>query len=162
MSFGDAVQIATHWPIIEAAVGAFWIGSVLWAWSFTVSPPLDEPIQERGLGATVILGQLNGIVTGTSIIIAGLGAFVALSSGDRATVAPHIKLAFVFSVLALFLALYTMATLPTRTPRINFVRSKEVAVLCATSLYLVLVAAIRFATGVVLYLDSSVVPTGAG
>ena len=46
-----------------------------------------------------------------------------------------------------------MSTLPTRAPRVNFVRSREVAILCATALYLVLLAAIRFAIGMWLYLE---------
>lgn len=141
----------TTWPIIEVIVGVFWFGSVLSSWS--AIPNADkEDVAERSLGATVILAQLGGIVTGTSIIIAGLGAFVALAT-DVPGVAGHLRLAAVFAVLALAVALYTLAALPTRTPSINFVRSKPLALLCAMSLYFVLVAAIRFGLAVVFYLD---------
>jgi hypothetical protein len=141
------------WPAVEIIGGIFWVGSVLAAWRSQPRPPTNETVEERELGATVILGQLNGIVTGTSIIIAGLGAFVALSSGDRALVTPHVRYAAIYSALALFVALYTMSTLPTRAPRINFVRDRAVAVLCASALYLVLVAAARFAVGMWVYLE---------
>jgi hypothetical protein len=147
----DALGTITVWPVIEALLGIFWVGSVLWAWRGQISPPLDEKVDERTLGATVILGQLNGIITGTSIIMAGLAAFIALSFGERTTVAPHIKLTAIYAVLALSLALYTMAILPTRTLRVNFVRSKDVALFCSTALYLVLIAAVRFGVGVYLY-----------
>lgn len=146
------VPLITTWPIIEGLLGFFWLGSVVWAWRAQISPPLDEDVDERALGATVILGQLNGIVTGTSIIMAGLAAFIALSSGDRTCVAPHIRLTAIFAVLALSLALYTMAILPTRTLRVNFVRSRDVAIFCSTALYLVLIATARFGIGIYLYL----------
>ncbi|WP_442579599.1 hypothetical protein ACSBOB_29600 [Mesorhizobium sp. ASY16-5R] len=140
----NACSSLARWPIVETAVAFVWLGSVWYAWRGVPTPTVPDAAEERNLGATVILAQLNGVITGCSIIIAGVGAFIALNTSGLGAAAPHVEWASIWAVLALGAALYALATLPTRTPTINFVRSKEVAILSATALLFALYAGARF------------------
>jgi hypothetical protein len=116
--------------------------------SAQIAPIKDSP-DERSLGATVIMGQLNAVITGVSIVLAGIGAFIAL--GKTQIVDPanfHLLYATVWAVVALGTALLTHGMLPVRTPDTNFVKDKSVAVLSSASLFFALAAGVRFVLAV--------------
>lgn len=139
------LHFLAKWPILDVLLAFLWIRSVWTAWKNYQPPTQKDAVDERNLGATVILAQLNGALTSASIIVAGVGAFVALTPGNLDEIAlAHLRLAAAFAVLALWSAVYTMATLPTRAPNTNFVRSKEVALLSTIPLIFVTLAGIRF------------------
>ena len=134
-----------RFPVVEVILGAFWLGSVFSAWAGAPTVQQTDDVAERTLGATVVMGQLSAVITGSSIILAGVGAFAALSSHDSHLPQPwHLWWAVVWAVLALCNAAYTMATLPTRTLRRNFVRDRGVAICCATALFFCLASGARF------------------
>jgi hypothetical protein len=104
----------------------------------------DSP-DEKALGATVILAQLNAVITGASIILAAIGAFVALKEGSIGPPSDsHLLYATIWAVAALFFALWCSGMLPTLTIKVNFVRSPEVAIFCAMGLYFTLASGARF------------------
>ncbi|GEC42169.1 hypothetical protein CN221_37565 [Sinorhizobium meliloti] len=144
-SVADLTLFLTRWPVVDAIVGAFWFRSVWATWRGCQPPGTRDDVDERNLGASVILAQLNGAITSASIIVAGVGAFVALTPTalDPYTLA-FLRLAAAFSVAALGSAVYALATLPTRAPSVNLVRSKEVAILSTVPLIFVTFAGIRF------------------
>jgi hypothetical protein len=146
-------------PIIDLLAAAYWFRTVMKEWK-DVDPRLEEKdVNERSLGATVIMGQLNAVITGSSIIIAGIAAFVAL--GKTGIVYPqnfHLFYASVWAVFALVLAQYAMGTLPTRTRKQNFVSSSGVALLCAMALFFSLFAGIRLLFGIAWFLFSANTP----
>lgn len=122
------------WRIIEGIVGVIWIYSVFWAWRKAVAPDSAVQLGERELAATVILAQLNGVITAAAIIMAGLGAAVALTSPDvKPDVSLHLYYAAMWSMLTLGIAVYTVSILPTRTISTNFVCSRWVAIGCSTA-----------------------------
>lgn len=90
------------------------------------------------------MAQLNGIVTGTTIIIIGVGAFAALVKDVNGAQAYDAFYAAMWAVIALGIALYTLSTLPTRASSENFVKAKWVAVFSAMSLFFSLAAGVRF------------------
>lgn len=130
-------------PVIDLALAFAWLISVWLPWRGIQKQPPDD-VAERALGATVILGQLNGIVTGTSIIIVGVGAFAVLVKDVNGAQAYDALYAALWAVIALGIALYTMSTLPTRAGSENFVKAKGVAIFSAMSLFFSLAAGVRF------------------
>ncbi|MEZ2221523.1 hypothetical protein [Rhizobium sp. RCC_161_2] len=124
------------------------------AWKGYQQPNQKDEVDERSLGATVILAHLNGTLTSASIIAAGVGAFVALTPDKLSIFAlAHLKLAAIFAVAALGSTVYTMAILPTRAPNTNFVRSKEVALFSTIPLICVTLAGARFVLAICAYLN---------
>lgn len=119
-----------------------------------------DSIEERALGAQVILAQLNGIITGTTIIIIGIGAFAVLVKDVNGAQAYDAFYAAMWAVIALGLSLYTMSTLPTRAPSENFVKAKGIAILAAMSLFFSLAAGVRFLFAVQAILFYSASNTG--
>lgn len=130
-------------PIADGIIALFWVFSTHIAWKgveFT-----GDSLSERELGATVIMGQLGSVMTASSVILAGIGAFVALADGN--ILAPerwHLSFAATWAVMSIIIVVYTMSTLPTRAPRENFVRSHAIAVLCSAASFLTVAAGVRF------------------
>lgn len=150
----DLALFLAKWPILDLVLGWFWIRSVWAAWKDYQPPSEKDTVDERTLGATVILAQLNGAITSASIIVAGVGAFVALTPEKLDTFAlVFLRLAAAFAVVALGSAVYAMATLPTRAPSTNFVRSKEIAIFSTVPLICVTFAGIRFVFAIWAYLS---------
>ncbi|HWK68598.1 MAG TPA: hypothetical protein VNS34_27045 [Rhizobiaceae bacterium] len=154
MAHFAALLVATiqSWPLIEAFLLAFWLKSILAAWRNADSTKEDD-VEERHLGADVILAQLNGVITGSSIIVAGIGAFLAISEGVSPPASWNFRWAACYSILGMALAMYTLGTLPSRAPTQNFVRSKAVAVLCSIALFFALVGGGRFAMGAIVSIE---------
>lgn len=136
-------------PWIDVALLLLWVGSTYRSWRGYTEGHIVDDVDERALGASVISSQLSAVITGVSVILAGVGAFVALESSPiQPEEARHLFLSALWCVCGLAVALYTMATLPTRTLKQNFVRSKPVAILCAMALFFSLAAGARFVTAV--------------
>ena len=139
------INCLTRSPIIDLALALAWGISVWMPWRGIQSRVSTDDVGERTLGAQVILAQLNEIVTGTTIIIIGVGAFAVLVKDvNRAQADAHISYAVTWAVVALGIALYTMSTLATRTSSENFVKAKWVAIFSAMSLFFCLAAGVRF------------------
>jgi hypothetical protein len=136
-------MIVVQYPIVDLLVAALWIGHVVYLWR-GIASQTEKDVAERELGAMVIGSQLNGVVTGSSIIIAGIGAFAALSDELVPPYNWHAAYAAMWAVLSLGAALYTMGTLPTRTKTENFVQSRGVAIACTIALFFCLAAGVRF------------------
>ncbi|PLT97191.1 hypothetical protein BMJ29_04460 [Sinorhizobium medicae] len=148
---GPILGFAINWPLVEFAIAIIWFCSLGGAWKGQPKEggAVSDP-GERELGATVILSELNGILTGCSIIIAGIGAFVAIVQQPNCIdpiTASHLGWAAIYAGLALVSSLYTMATLPTRVASRNVLHSKGVAFMCAAALLSALLAAGRFMVG---------------
>jgi hypothetical protein len=133
-------------PIIDFLAALLWFWSVNQAWrSKNTEGDVQENVNERALGASVIMGQLGAIITGASIIIVGIGAFVALGIDQIGCPENlHLLYAATWAVFALCMSQYTMATLPTLAPRVNFVRVQSVALLSAMGLFFGLASGVRF------------------
>jgi hypothetical protein len=136
-------------PVVEVVLGAIWLRSVDRAWAKSPTAHQPEDIAERTLGATVIMGQVSAVITGSSIILAGIGAFVALKSDQLRSpqsylLSFHLFCAVAWAVFALGTATYTTGVLPVRTPRQNFVRDRGVALLCSMALFFCLASSVRF------------------
>ncbi|AZN97183.1 hypothetical protein EJ066_07710 [Mesorhizobium sp. M9A.F.Ca.ET.002.03.1.2] len=128
------IGIAAIWLLISLN---YWVG-------YKLENKLEAP-DERALGASVIMGQLSSVITGSSVILAGIGAFVALE--NRPIDGPekyHILYAAVWAVVALGLAIFTMGILPPHAPKTNFVRLRSIGILCSISLFFCLAAGVRF------------------
>lgn len=135
-------------PFVEIVAALLWAWIIHQQWRGYQPPPGIECVAERALGASVIVGQLNGTVSGASIIIAGIGIFVGLGDGDIGPPASHhLAYAALWAVLALAVALYTMGVLPTKVPSQNVVRSSSVAIACALALFFSVAAGVRFVFG---------------
>lgn len=146
-------------PIIDTLFAGFYLWTLMKAWE-NVKPSLEkDDIDERSLGASVIMGQLNAVITGSSIIIAGIAAFVALGkSGIGSPQDYHLLYAAIWAVSALGLAQYTMGVLPHRTPKQSFVKSKDVAILSGMALFFSLLAGFRLLFGIGSFLFSTNAP----
>lgn len=142
------------YPIIDVVLGFIWFLSLHMAWkNATPAPDKINAPEERALGAAVIMGQLSSIITGASIVIAGIAAFVALGN-DHFTIPQsyHLFWATLWSVAALGVSLYTMSMLPTRTFRQNFTNSSEIAKFSAMALYFALAGGVRLMLAVSVFL----------
>ncbi|PBB96447.1 hypothetical protein [Mesorhizobium sp. WSM3862] len=134
-----------HLPVPDIGFLAIWLLILNWHWIGYRINEAREETEERALGADVIMGQLSSIITGSCVILAGVGAFVALAKTPIAEAAKyHVFYAACWAVGALALAVYTMGILPAHAPKTNFVRLRGIAVLCSASLFLCLLSGIRF------------------
>ncbi|QPC44509.1 hypothetical protein HW532_18490 [Kaustia mangrovi] len=147
-------DILTRWPALDVALAVAWWWWISRAWRGAPAPPDGEKTDERQLGAMVIQGQVNGIITGCSIIIAGAGTFFAIAQkASGGFVSTHIAWAGTWAVFGLIVALYTTAILPPKVPRYNVVRDKATSLACAMALFFPLAAGLRFAAGLWTYLQ---------
>lgn len=132
-------------PLIDICAAVIWLLISLRTWIGYVAKTEPECTGERALGASVILGQLSAVITGSSVILAGIGAFVALETEEITSPQNyHLAFAATWAVLSMGLALFTMSALPTNTPKTNFVRLRGIAILCSVALYFTLAAGARF------------------
>lgn len=87
----------------------------------------------------------------------GIGAFAVLIFGPNnlpvnSDIRSSLFYAALWAVMALLAALYTMATLPARTPEHSFVKSRSVAVLTSAALVFPFIAGARFTVAIGLLL----------
>lgn len=142
-------EILIAYPIIDGFAGILWYSFTARAWENIPANLPRDCVQERQLGASVIHAQLNSIVTGCSIILAGNGAFIALALNNiKVTAKFHILFAIIEAAISLSLALYAFSILPSRSVAENFVRSKQIALFCSMALFFLLAAAFRFCLGI--------------
>ncbi|TIT82968.1 MAG: hypothetical protein E5V33_07750 [Mesorhizobium sp.] len=145
----DLIHFAITVPVIDLSIATFFIYATHASWRSVRPFENEKDTDERTLGATVILAQLGAVITGSSIILAGIAAFVALAGATIGELDKfHILYAAVWAVFAMALSLFTMSTLPHRTPTQNFVKSHGVAVLCSAALYFCLASSARFLVAV--------------
>src|SRR5215470_17437878 len=112
-AFGYLVSV----PVVEVVVVVILLRSLCHSWARVPTDQQSDNVDERTLGATVIMGQLSAVITGSSIILAGIGAFAALKSGElHFPQSWHLFWAVTWAVLALAVAIYTMGILPARAP----------------------------------------------
>ena len=117
-------------------------------WLTYVPPTTVEPVEERALGASFISSQLSAVITGASVILAALGAFIALKNGTMDFQLRYsLFLSALWAVFALGIALYAFGVLPHHAPKTNIVRVKGVAMLCSAALFFSLAAGFRFMWG---------------
>jgi hypothetical protein len=154
------INCLTRIPIIDLALALAWGISVWMPWRGPQSGVNTDDVEERTLGAQVILAQLNGLVTGTTIIIIGVGAFAVLVKDVNGAQAYDAFYAAMWAVIALGIALYTLSTLPTRASSENFVKAKWVAIFSAMSLFFSLASGVRFLLAVHAILFSGASTTG--
>ncbi|ESY22387.1 MULTISPECIES: hypothetical protein [unclassified Mesorhizobium] len=134
-----------NFPIPDIGLLAIWLLFLNWHWIGYKNNDSIDTKDERELGATVIMGQLGAIITGSSVILAGLGAFVALSKSPIEDAAKyHLFYATLWAVWALGISVFTLGVLPASTPKTNFVQLKGVAFLSSMSLFFCLAASVRF------------------
>lgn len=132
-------------PGLDIGIAAIWLLISCWHWIGYKASNVAESTEERALGASVILGQLSAVITGSSVILAGIGAFVALSDNHGDAVSKnHIFYAALWAVVALGLAIFTIGILPAHAAKTNFIRLRGIALLCSMSLFFCLAAAARF------------------
>lgn len=141
--------ILQNFPYWDVGVGIIWLLVLNLHWLSYVPPTGLEAVDERALGASFISSQLSAVITGTSVILAGVGAFIALKNGAMSfDLRYSLFLAALWAVLALAISLYAFGVLPHHAPNTNVVRVKGVAVLCSAALYFGLAAGFRFVWGV--------------
>lgn len=136
---------SSYFIAIDFAVFAIWILLLNGYWiGYKINASKEDPA-ERALGAEVIMRQLGSIITGSSVLLAGVGAFVSLSKGALPEPAKyHAFYAASWAVVALISAVFTMGVLPPHAPKTNFVRIRGIAFLCSVSLFCCLAAGFRF------------------
>jgi hypothetical protein len=146
-------KFLAYYPVLDLGAAVFWGWAVRASWQGWSGTPTEKSTPERQLGATVILAELNGVIIGASVIMVGVGAFVAINTNELSSVDSG-RVSFLYAaiaaVIALGVALYTMAILPTRTRRDNLVKSSSVALLTAMALFFVLDAGTRFVIAVLI------------
>lgn len=135
----------SKYPIFDIGLLIIWLLWLNWHWIDYKNADTQECTEERALGAAVIMGQLSSIITGSSVILAGIGAFVALAKTPIEESAKyHVLYAAFWAVAALVVAIYSMGILPAHAPKTNFVRLRGIAFLCSMSLFFCLAAGVRF------------------
>lgn len=151
------LQALIFYPIVELVLLLGWGLAIRSPWKQWVGDASELKVEERALSATVILSELNAIITASSVLIAGIATFVALIANSNAfSVVSEVKIsifyAAVWALFGLLMPLYTMATLPTRTPKENFVKSYPVALLAGGALVFPFLAGGRFVATLVILL----------
>lgn len=132
-------------PVVDLVVGLaiVWFTDRMWAES-RLSPE-EASADERALGATAILGQLNGTITAATILGAAIGTIGALGLSEvKEAGKDHLRLAFLWSLLSLSVAVWALGTVPSMVPKHNVAKSRTTALLAISALYLFLASGVRF------------------
>lgn len=147
------------YPVVDVGLAILWTGETVRAWREWTGVPEQhretaQGIEERRLGATVILGEIQYLVVGASVILAGVGAFAALAINQHANnlVKHSIVYAAAWAVCALLGGVYATSLLPHHTLKHNFVLIKELAIWIALALFMLVAAAARLLLAVWLLL----------
>lgn len=141
-----------NFPIIEVGVIIFLTVALRDAWKGIRAEDYNDTDEQKSLGLSVTTASLGGIITGSSVIMTGIAAFLSMSNPLGVGVKIHTKFAFIYAFLALAIVVYTYGVLPARVLGINLIRSKEIAFICAYALFFVLMAAFRFMFAVLTHL----------
>lgn len=145
----NLASILANFPYWDVGAAVIWLLLVHCHWISYVSPTGTESVEERALGASFISSQLSAVITGSSVILAGLGAFIAIKDQSMdSSLKYSLFLSALWAVIALAIALYAFGVLPHHAPKTNVVRVREVAVLCSAALFFSLAAGFRFVWGV--------------
>jgi hypothetical protein len=115
-----------------------------------------QGLEERRLGATIILGEIQYLIVGSSIILTGVGAFAALAINQQASnlVKHCIGYAAAWAVLAPAMGVYATCLLPHHTLSRNFILVKNLNIWLALGVFMFVVAAFRLLVAVILLLMS--------
>lgn len=134
-----------RWPIAEILLGlVIAVGHWLW-WRQKSVTGLECRIEERQLGANVIIGQLTGLILATTVTFGLLGAFTALISDTGSwSVRANAWSAAVMAFSSLAVALWVLAMIPSYVERYNVARIPEIATGAVLALYCFLMAIWRF------------------
>lgn len=111
-------------------------------------------VEERRLGVMVVLGEIQFLIVGASVILAGVGAFAALAVGQHANnlVKHSIGYAAAWAVFTMLGCAYAATLLPHHTLTNNFVLVPALARVIVVALFLLFAAASRLLLGVWLLL----------
>lgn len=144
------------YPILDIVLIIFVVGSTANAWRQATGIVEGEPqVEERSLGSMIILSQLRGVITGSSIVIVGLtGAATLLPKEEliQSPVSGSVFIGAIFAITSLACALYTMATMSSKTRTQNPVMISSIAIMSSLSLVLCFVAASRLVIVIALVL----------
>lgn len=136
-------------PVLDLTIGAVVVYLTHLFWSGSGVQGTGEGVDERQLAATVILGQLSGIITASTVVLAGIGAMAALgATGLPAAARAHLFWAATWILLSLVAALWAMGTLPPQVNRVNVAKSHITALFTFGAFYLFIVACVRLGLGI--------------
>ena len=149
----------TKYPLVDIVLAILWWWAVSAAWRLWTGLPGDRPataqnVEERRLGVMVILGEIQYLIVGASVILAGVGAFAALAVNQHASdlVKYSIGWAAAWDVLALLGGVYAASLLPHYTLSQNFVLVPSLNKWMAIAVFALVAAAARLLVAVWLLL----------
>jgi hypothetical protein len=136
------ITFIRHYPIIETAVvvgvGIFYFK----VWGQVDSREGDTA--KRTLGATVVIGQLNGMITASSLTLALIGAInVALLGSANLSVKTNAFWAMIFVFLSIVFSLLTYASMTTYIREYNVALTRHIVILTAISLLVFAIGLMR-------------------
>lgn len=147
-------------PLVDIAIGVLWYRKSDRAWRRWTGLPVEREegsrqVQERQLAASVILAQIQALIVGASVILAGVGAFSALVEKETSLVQFSVVWSILWGLFALVGAIWSIGLLPHHTLRTNFLVLHNVAIMLQMSLFCVCAAAARFMVGVIVLFTGS-------
>lgn len=162
-SIRDCVAAFLNWlvlyPIVDVGLAIVWAWATAKAWRGWTGlsekeTEIAQQVEERRLGVMVILGEIQYLVVGASVILAGVGAFAALAINQDASILVKYSIGYAaaWAVLALLGAVYATSLLPHHTLRRNFVLVPGLAQWIVIALFMLIAAAARLLLGVSLLL----------
>jgi hypothetical protein len=132
-----------NYPLIEAVIVIVLITLYYNVWRHVDSREVD--IGKRSLGATVVIGQLNGLITSGSLTLALIGAINAglFASSTNFSVKHHAFLAMILVFLSIISSLFSYSLMNRYIIDHNVARQRTIVISTAISLGLFAMGLLR-------------------
>lgn len=144
-------DLARQYPILDVAwLGGTW-GLMYRAWRQAAHNPAESDLEKRQASVTVITNQINAAMTAVSVLVAGVGAVLAIGLGKDFPAASlvHLMYTALWALFSIFLGLYNLGYIssPSVFQRVDIARKSFVQLAAFVQLNLILLAAVRFVLG---------------
>lgn len=137
------------YPILDILAIGLLVGRGAYLWS---KSQLCEHMYstDRTLALTAISTEIQAGITGTSIILAAIGALGLRKNFKTLTdeSIQHFRWALIFSISSLIVGVFNLGTLPTIINTKNVAQDPQTAITTTAQIWLMVFAAIRTACGI--------------
>lgn len=143
-------------PIIDALIPFICWLQMQKAWHRAAHNPMEKNEGKRQAGATAVTNQINGSLTACSIVLAAIGAVLAIGYSNGLTKAAlnHLTWAAIEAIISIGIGIYTLGYISSVIHKMDVTKKSSAQIACFLQLLFIFVSALRFLFGL-LYLSGA-------
>jgi hypothetical protein len=116
-----------------------------WMWHRAAHDPKEKDTEKRQAGAAAITNQINGTLTAASIVLAGVGAVLAVgyTKNFPGAALNHLTYAAIEALISIVIGVYTLGYIPSVLHIMDVTKKPAVQLACFLQLMMIIVSIIR-------------------